>query len=82
MEAHSVMEKLIFYLCNEQSTALIELLDGIDESDEEDDYYSHKWIFDVFGDMDIITFLYSDIYLDSDHPYHFSHWNDQQFFIE
>lgn len=81
-QAHSVMEELIFYLCIEKSTALIELIGGIDEYEEEEDFYSEEWVFDLFDDMDIITFLYSNIYLDSDHPYHFSHWNDQQFYIE
>ena len=36
----------------------------------------------LFDDMDIITFLYSDVYLNQEHPYHFCHWNDQQFYME
>ena len=85
MEAHSVMEELLLYLCSEESTALIELSNGSDESEDEDgedDIYTEEWVFDLFDDVDIIRFLYSDVYLAPDHPYHFSHWNDQQFYME
>lgn len=82
MVAHSVMEELILYLCNEESTALIELSGGINESENEDDIDTEEWVYDLFGDMDIISFLYSDVYLDFDDPYHFSHWSDQQFYME
>jgi hypothetical protein len=40
-----------------------------------------KWAFDVFGDMDIITFLYSDLYLTNEYAYHFDHWSKPQFYI-
>ena len=82
MEAHSVMEELLLYLCGEESTALIELSNGSDESEDEEDIYTEERVFDLFDDMDIIRFLYSDVYLAPDHPYHFSHWNDQQFYME
>ena len=41
-----------------------------------------EWVFDLFGDIDIITFLYSNIFLDKDHTYHFSHWHDLQFYVK
>lgn len=84
MTAHSVIEELILYLCNEEAFTLIELCGYSDEFEKDDDYYDYdkSWVFDLFDDMDIITFLYSDIYLDSDHPYHFFHWNDQQFYMQ
>ena len=82
MEAHSVIEELLLYLCSEESTALIELSNGSDESEDEEDIYTEEWVFDLFDDMDIISFLYSDVYLVPNHPYHFSHWNDQQFYME
>lgn len=81
MTAHSVMEELLLYLCNEEATALIELSSGIN-SFEDDNDASEEWVFDLLGDMDIVSCLYSDVYLDSDHPYHFLHWNDQQFYTE
>lgn len=80
--AHSVMEELILYLSNEESTALIELGGGNDVFEDEEDLYAEEWVFNLFDDMNIITFLYSDVYLNSDHPYHFSHWSDQQFYME
>lgn len=80
MLAHTVTEELLLYLCNEEATALIELYDNIDELEK--NVSTEKWVFDLFGDMDIITFLYSDVYLDSEHPYHFYHWNEQQFYID
>ena len=82
MEAYSVMEELLVYLCNEESTALIELSSSCGESEDEDSIYTKKWVFDLFDDMNIIRFLYSDVYLAADHPYHVSHWNDQKFYIE
>ena len=84
MTAHSVMEELLIYLCSEEASALIELNGGICgiEDEDEDATDFKEWVFDLFDDMDIISFLYSNIYLDSDHPYHFSHWADQQFYTE
>lgn len=81
MTAHSVMEELLLYLCNEEATALIELSSGITKF-EDDAAASEEWVFDLLGDADIVSFFYSDVYLNSDHPYHFLHWNDQQFYTE
>jgi transcriptional regulator with XRE-family HTH domain len=78
MTAHSILEELIIYLCNEEAQALVEVC--ADTDDFVDDEYpdnSENWVFDLFGDMDIITFLYSDIYLDKDYLFHFEHWCDQ-----
>jgi len=44
-------------------------------------YYNwESWPFDLFADMDIVTFLYSDYYLEQNHPYHFEHWREEQFY--
>jgi transcriptional regulator with XRE-family HTH domain len=78
MTAHSILEELVIYLCNEEAQALIEVGAGAD--DLIDDEYldnSENWVFEMFDDMDIITFLYSDEYLTEDHPFHFEHWSDQ-----
>lgn len=79
MTAHSVMEELTLYLCNEKAAAFIELSSGTGAfaGDIDDD---EEWVFDLFDDMDIVSCLYTDIYLSPDHLYHFSHWNDRQFF--
>jgi transcriptional regulator with XRE-family HTH domain len=83
MTAHSILEELIIYLCNEEAQAFIELSAGADDS-VDNEYFddSEDWIFDMFDDMDIITFLYSNWYLDVDHPFHFEHWSDQQFYMD
>lgn len=81
--AHSILEELIIFLCNEEARALIEIGAGADGFID-DDYLdnSEDWVFDMFGDMDIITFLYSNMYLAEDHPFHFEYWNDQQFYMD
>ena len=81
MTAHSVMEKLLLYLCNEEASMLIELNDEINRF-EDDDTASEEWVFDLLGNSDILSWLYADMYLDAEHPYHFFHWNDQQFYTE
>ena len=79
LTAHSVLEELILYLCCEEATPLLELsLDSANTEATGD----KDWVFNLFEDMDLITFLYSGLFLQSDHPYHFSHWSDLQFFIE
>ena len=81
--AHSVMEELALYLFVEASEFLMETmfdemkLFGIEDVDEWND-----WLYDVLGDMDIITWLYSNNYLDCNHTYHFSHWMEAQFYCE
>ena len=82
MVAHSVVEELLFYLCNEEAIVWFEMNESINESLDNDDFDIQNWIFDLFDDMDILTNLYDDAYLDSEHPYHFSHWEDQQFYVE
>ena len=49
---------------------------------EDDDESFKEWVFDLFDDMDLVTYLYSDIHLDENHIYHFSHWKDQQFYMD
>ncbi len=80
--AHSVMEELLIYLCSEEASAFIELNDEIcRDVDEEFDTFK-DWVFDLFGDKDLITFLYSNMYLDLNHSYHFSHWTERQFYMD
>lgn len=81
--AHSVMEELALYLIMEESKAFMEIMDfdlEFTETDAHCDWSS--WAFDIFDDMDIVTFLYSDYYLENSHPYHFEHWMDAQFYCE
>lgn len=86
--AHTVADELVLYLIMEESRALMEsiiLYIPVNERDSEDDLeclYDNwqEWPFDLFDDMDIVTCLYSDWYLEEDHPYHFVHWREEQFF--
>lgn len=71
--AHSVLEELMLYLVVVESQFLMESSDYELEAGWDD------WIFDLLGDMDIITCLYSEQYLTQDHCYHFKHWLEGQF---
>lgn len=79
--AQSVLEELVLYLIVEKSEELVrsmasKLTDaGIEYSDTWND-----WIFDLFGDMDLITQLYSDFYLTGENTYHFAHWTEKNFY--
>ncbi len=81
--AHSVMEELAIYLFMEEASAFMECMSaemeaiGIDDLDELND-----WAFDLFDDMDIVTFLYSNRFLTEDNIYHFDHWSEDQFYNE
>lgn len=83
MLAHSILEELIIYLCNEEAQTLLELsADAGDLTDDEEFDYLEDWVFDMFDDADILTFLYSDRYLEEDHPFHFDYWSDQRFYCD
>ncbi len=82
MTAHSVMEELILYLCDQEAKCFLEITNGAFDFGEEDDFdWSEDWVFDLLEDMDIVTCLYSDEVLDEEHIYHFSHWNEKLFFV-
>lgn len=81
--AHSVIEELALYLIMEESRFPMENMNSNMEPDDMDSYDDwDNWAFNIFDDMDIVTFLYSDQYLDTSHPYHFEHWQDAQFYCE
>jgi hypothetical protein len=83
MTAHSILEELIIYLCNEEAQAFIEVgagADGIIDNEYLDNI--ENWVFDMFDDMDIITFLYSNKYLSKDYPFYFEHWDDLQSYMD
>ena len=70
---HSVLEELAIYLMVQESEILMDI------SDLQLDGNWQDWVFDLFGDMDIVTCLYSNIYIREDNIYHFEHWMDNQF---
>ena len=74
--AHSVLEELALYLTVEESRLLMDEAvpppkDGWD-----------TWIFDLFDDMDLVTFLYSDDVVTPEDIYHFDHWQKREFYTE
>ena len=61
---------------------LLELPAGIVDENEDAYLDYDEWVYDLFGDADIITFLYDEaIYVDNENVYHFSHWFDKQFYM-
>ena len=76
MTAQSVMDELVIYLAMEESSFFQEekmMAKGI-EWDE--------WAFDLFDDMDIVTYLYSDMYVAEGEDYQFDNWMKEQFYQE
>ena len=74
--AHSVIEELVLYLVIEESRILLEDGDYTPEEGWDD------WAFDLFDDMDIVTLLYSDMYLSRDNTYYFDRWTEYQFYMD
>jgi len=82
--AHSVIDELVLYLVVEEARLLIEELDFINVTDDDEEEYTDwaSWPFDIFDDVDLIMFLYSDQFtLTPDDQYHFDHWFEQQFYM-
>lgn len=81
--AHSVINELVLYLIMEESRVFMDSIDSNMEPDDMDSYGNwDNWAFGIFDDMDIVSFLYSNQYLDASPPYHFEHWQDAQFYCE
>ncbi len=75
--AHSVLQEIILVLVEKESEFLIESYENL-----ELDAGWEEWAYDVLGDADIEMFLYSDSYLSADDSYHFSHWQERQFYCD
>jgi len=71
LKPKSVIEELVIYLAIEEAKGFFESEDIEFEDDDWDD-----WIFDLFGDEDVVTCLYSGMYLPKECMYHFDHWTD------
>lgn len=80
MEAHSVLEELLIYLCNGETVAYIESTDASVLYDRKCEIKNNDWLYDLFDDCDIVTCLYSDIWLPEDNTYHFAHWGEKKFY--
>lgn len=73
LELHSVIEELLLYLIMEEATIFMESM-GVEEDWRE-------WIYDICGDADIETMLYSNYYVDEENIYHFDYWLKEQFYV-
>ena len=69
-------------LCNEEALGYIEIIEADDRFEGEEEYKNREWKFDLFDDMDIVTCLYSEMYIDEENIYHYVHWNEQQFYMD
>ena len=77
--AHSVMEELLIYLSAEEAAVLAGLMEESKDSDKDDTESYKEWVFDLFDDADILTMLYSSIYLTTENIYHIDHWFEPKF---
>lgn len=81
--AHRVIDELVLYLVVEEARFLMEgLQDKLEACGIEDADMWEEWVYDIFGDMDVETCLFSDYYMTEDNIYHFNHWMEEQFYVE
>lgn len=73
--AHSILDEILFYLILQSS---FHFFDEVEDELKEHD--CDEWIFDMFDDMDIITFLYSDMHISKQNTFHFDNWATNQFY--
>ena len=77
MYAHSVLQEIIIYTCVEEAKEFV-----LNVYDEKTDNNWNEWVFDLFDDCDVTYLLYSDKYISKDNIYHFSYWNENQFYTD
>jgi transcriptional regulator with XRE-family HTH domain len=82
--AHRVIDELVLYLIEEESESFFEEMELNSNTDAEDDFTDWRgWAFDIFDDMDIVSYLYSDLdSLPPEDTYHFDNWFKQQFYVQ
>ena len=73
------MEELLIYLSAEEAEVLADLMEESKDSDKDDTESYKEWVFDLFDDADILTMLYSSIYLTTENIYHIDHWFEPKF---
>ena len=84
MLAHSVIEELVLYLIAEESRFAMEEMqfDFVTDNDEDEYIDWNGWVYDIFDDKDLLTYLYSDMFiLTPADIYHFDNWFEQQFYV-
>lgn len=82
-DAQTVLDEVALYICNKEAEFMMGILEPnmeMAEIDGLDDW--QEWIFDLFSDEDVISYLYSGMYLKPDDMYHFDHWTEKFFFVK
>lgn len=81
--AHTVLDEIILYNIMNESEFLMKnsVIPNLPLEQTKEFFGWDSWAFDLFDDMDVVTFLYSDNYLTEDNPYHFNNWLKPQFFL-
>lgn len=77
IESNDIVEKLI----DKNKSFYDNLSSDIDNVEmDKIKIYNEDWVFDLFGDTDVLSELYSGRTVAKGTSYHFKHWFDQQFF--
>lgn len=80
--AHKPIEEIILKsIIDEAELLMQEMLINLNKDDFEDFQYWDEWIYDMFGDNDIETFLYSDMPFPIVDDYKFDNWFEDRFYL-
>lgn len=80
--AHKPIDEIILYLIVNESRILMEEMENnLSVNDANDFSYRDEWIFDMFDDSDVETFLFSDVNLSVPETYQFGNWFKDQFYL-
>jgi len=80
--AHKVIDEISLYLIVKEAEILMEEIgDRLSEHDAKTFAHWDEWIFDIFDDMDVETFLFSDLSLFAPEAYQFDNWFKDQFYL-
>jgi transcriptional regulator with XRE-family HTH domain len=82
--AHRVVDELVFFLIVEEARYLMDETDYVKdiEGGNEECGNWDEWPNEICDDMDLVTFLYCDLDLPTDHPYHYNQWFEEQFYCD
>lgn len=73
--AHTVLEEVVLYLAMKAGSQPLKKVRNADA------WLDEEWLYDTFGDEDVVTCLFSGSYINEDNVYHFSHWTEEVFWM-
>ncbi|UUX35209.1 helix-turn-helix domain-containing protein [Fundicoccus culcitae] len=80
--AHKPIDEILLYLTVSVSDEYIkEIRDNLSFEESEKFEYSDGWIFDVFDDMDVETYLFSNFDIGIPNDYQFNNWFKEIFYV-